>query len=178
MRRCCIAVALSLVVGSAVQTGASSLRPRQDKEEDDNKGLTLRACGTDEVSFDQQTDKKQHPTPQPTPGQALVFVVRPTGLGGKIQTKVAVDGVWMGVNRAKNYFFFALEPGEHYICSKAENRSVVALTVEGGKTYYIQQKIRMGLMKARNTLEVLDEQAGSKALGDSHLSTWSVKAKK
>jgi hypothetical protein len=38
------------------------------------------------------TDKKQHPTPASPPDKAMVYVIRPTGMGGKIQTKLAVDG--------------------------------------------------------------------------------------
>ena len=106
-----------------------------------------------------------------------MYIVRPTGYGGGIQSKVAVDGVWRGVNKGKNYFFFTLEPGEHFFCSKSENRSVMALTVEGGKTYYLQQKIRMGFNKARNRLEVIDEVEGKKALRDARLSAWKEKTK-
>ncbi|MBZ5684784.1 MAG: hypothetical protein LAP86_07095 [Acidobacteriia bacterium] len=49
-------------------------------------------------------------------------------------TKLAVDGDWKGVNRGNNYFYFTLEPGEHYFCSAAENHSVLTLKVEAGKT--------------------------------------------
>ena len=162
--------------GVAPPARSEGAGPSLQNEEDD-KALTAKACGAAEVNYDHDTDKKQHPTPETTPGQALVYVVRPTNYGGAIQSKVAVDGAWKGVNKGKNYFFFTLEPGEHFFCSKAENRSVMALTVEGGKTYYLQQKIRMGFNKARNKLEVIDERDGKKALEDSRLSTWKEKPK-
>ena len=164
-------------VVSCVLVGDLSAAQGVKQDEDDDKALIAKACGSVEVNYNHNTNKKEHPAPEPTPGQALVYIVRPTTYGAGIQTKVAVDGVWKGVNRGKNYFFFTLEPGEHYFCSKSENRSVTALKLEAGKTYYIQQKIRMGFNKARNRLEVIDEREGRKALQDSRLSTWTEKPK-
>jgi hypothetical protein len=47
--------------------------------------------------------------------------------------------------------------------------------VEAGKTYYLQQHIRMGVMKARNKLETMAEEEATKKLPDLHPSTWTVK---
>jgi hypothetical protein len=137
--------------------------------------LERRACPKVDVKFSADTDKTQHPLGEPKAGKALVYVVRPTMTGNKIQTKLAVDGEWVGVNRGHNYFFLQLEPGEHYLCSKAENKSVMVLTVEPGKTYYVEQKIRMGFMKARNKLALLSDAEGTKKLAKCHPSSWQQK---
>ena len=129
------------------------------------------------MDFSADTDKHQHPTPEPPAGAGLVYVIRPTLIGGAVQTKVAVDGDWKGVNRGNNYFYFTLDPGEHYICSQAENQSVLTLTVEAGKTYYIQQHIEMGFMKSRNRIELITNEEGAKKLAEAHLSTWQIKKK-
>ena len=134
MRRILLATTLSsLAFGGGLDARSTEATSQQGQEED--RALTAKACGAAEVDYNHETDKKQHPTPDPDSGQALIYVVRPTGLGGAIQSKLAVDGVWRGVNKGKNYFFFMLDPGEHYFCSKAENRSVLAFTVDAGKTY-------------------------------------------
>ena len=39
-------------------------------------------------------------------GKAMVYVVRPTHFGAAIQTKLSMDGNWMGVNMANSYFVF------------------------------------------------------------------------
>lgn len=142
-----------------------------------NKERELRACGTkdNEVNYVADTDKDQHPTGTQDADTALIYVIRSTKYGNKVQTKVAVDGEWKGVNRGNNYFFFKLPPGEHYFCSKAENRSILVLTVEAGKTYYLGQSIHMGLMKARNDIVVLDDAEGQKELAKANPSTWEVK---
>jgi uncharacterized protein DUF2846 len=137
--------------------------------------LEKRACPTADVKFKTSTDKKSHPTAEPPADKALVYVLRPTMLGNKVQSKLAVDGQWVGANRGHNYFFLTLEPGEHYFCSKAENKSVLAVKVEAGKTYFVEQRMKMGFMTARNHLALLSDQEGRKKLAKSHPSSWEQK---
>jgi len=150
---------------------------KEGSEESASKEIELKACGPKEkeVNYQADTDKKQHPTPEPPADKAVIYVIRPSMMGNKIQSKLAVDGEWKGTNRGNNYFSFTLDPGEHYFCSLAENHSVLKLDVAAGKTYYLQQHVRMGVMKARNKLETMSEDEGKKKLADAHLSTWQVK---
>ncbi len=101
---------------------------------EERKEYEAKGCGPKDAKHSASTDKKSHPLPTPPADKALVYVVRPTMLGAKIQSKLAVDGKWVGINRGNNYFFVSLDPGDHYFCSTAENRSVLKLTVEPGKT--------------------------------------------
>jgi hypothetical protein len=170
--------------GSPVADEPQQAQAKDQKDEGDENAAIAnpaefekKACGDTEVNFKVETDKKQHPTPPAPSDKAMVYVIRPTMMGNKIQTKLAVDGKWIGVNRGKNYFFFTLDPGEHYCCSQAENRSLLLLKVEAGKTYYLQQKIKMGFMKARNKLVLLDEAEGQEGLAKCHLAVFTEKAK-
>jgi uncharacterized protein DUF2846 len=142
-----------------------------------SKDLELKACGPKgkEAKYDADTDKNQHPTPDQPSDAALVYVLRPTMMAFGVQTTLAVDGEWKGVNRGNTYFFLVLPPGAHYLCSKAENRSVMTLKVEAGKTYFVQQHIEMGFMKARTKIDLMSEEEGREKLKDVHLSTWKVK---
>jgi hypothetical protein len=81
----------------------------------------------------------------------------------------------MGANRGNNYFFFSVEPGEHHFCSRSENRSLLTLHVEAGKTYYLQQKIDLGFWKARNEVVLLNEEEGKEGLAKCHLSIFEEK---
>lgn len=173
-----VAVAVfSLALGVSVASGQSQKEKEKEKDESADAQLTLKACGPKEkeVNYVADTDKSKHPTPEPPAGKAMIYVIRPTMMGNKIQTKLAVDGEWKGVNRGNNYFSFPLDPGEHYVCSKAENRSVVTIKVEAGKTYFLQQHIRMGMMKARNSVDLIKEEEGKSKLEKLHPSTWEVK---
>jgi len=152
-------------------------KQKEDSEEATSKELEIKACGPHEkeVNYSSDTDKSKHPTPEQPSDKALIYVLRPSMMGNKIQTKLAVDGDWKGVNRGNNYFFITLDPGEHYFCSESENHSVMKLNVEAGKTYYVQQHIRMGMMKARNKIEPMTDEEGKAKLASAHLSTWQVK---
>jgi hypothetical protein len=137
----------------------------------------LKACGPKdkEVKYAAGTDKMNHPAGEQTAGKALIYILRSGSWGAAVQTKLAVDGEWKGANRAHNYFFFTLQPGLHYFCSQAENRSVLVLTAEAGKTYYIEQEIHYFPLKPRNDLAIIDDTEGQNELAGAHPSTWKVK---
>ena len=150
---------------------------KEDSEPANSSDMELKACGPSdkEAKYVADTDKKQHPTGTAQPDTALIYVIRSTMFGNKIQTKLAVDGEWKGVNRGDNYFFFTVKPGEHYFCGRAENRAVLVLNVEAGKTYYLGQRIHMGMWKARTDLVAMNEADGQQELAKAHPSTWTVK---
>lgn len=152
---------------------AAQEKPRDTKET--QKQLEDLACGPSDVHQSVRTEKGPQTLPEQPADKALIYVIRPTHLGALIQTKLAVDTKWVGINRADNYFYFTLEPGTHYFCSQAENHSLLSLVVEAGKTYYLQQKIRMGIMKAQNDLQVLDAEEGKKGLAKCKLSVFEEK---
>jgi Protein of unknown function (DUF2846) len=133
------------------------------------------ACGPDSEKFKTETDKKSHPEPQVIADKAVLVVVRPTMLGNKVQTKFAVDGKWLGVNRGDNYFIVTLDPGTRQLCSQAENEAKTILNAEAGKIYFVQQHVKVGILKAENSLEILDEEKGRTALAKCHLSTYEKK---
>ncbi len=171
---------LVVVVSSAI---AVLIAAGQDKKKDKEKEvsadekLELKACGPKdkEVDFAAHTDKSKHPIGETSADKALIYVLRPSLMGNKVQSKLAVDGEWKGVNRGNNYFFFTLDPGEHSFCSKAENSNVLVLKVEAGKTYYLQQHVQMGFMKARTKIDPMTEEEGKKKLASAHPSTWEIK---
>jgi hypothetical protein len=107
---------------------------------------------------------KQHPLGEVNPDKALIYVVRPTSAAFGIKSFFLCDDEILGINRGKSYFFAHVEPGKHVFWSKSENVDALELEVKAGKTYYIQQRIRMGAFRARTKLEVLDEADGEKAL--------------
>jgi hypothetical protein len=162
-----LAVALLLTVGLVAWSAPAAWNgpnpqekadePAKDKEKEEKEEpqteadkakqeeMEKKACESLDTHYKTDTDKTQHPTPDAPADKALIYVVRPTMGGNKVQTKLAADGQFKGINRGNNYFFFTLEPGQHYFCSQAENKSTLSLKVEAGKTYYLQQKIKMGL---------------------------------
>ena len=133
------------------------------------------ACGPQDLKHETSTDKTQHPRPEIPAGKALVYVVRPTMWGNKVQTKFAINGEWVGINRGDNYFFVLMDPGVYNFCSQAENKVTARLALEAGKTYYVQQKIKVGFMKARTEMDLLDAKDGEEALAKCHPSHFELK---
>jgi hypothetical protein len=129
-----------------------------------------RGCGPDGVKFPTVTDSTQHPTPTAPSDKALIYIVRPSNAAGRIQTRLAVDGSWVGANYGNNYFFLTLDPGEHHFCSQAEDRNVLSLNLQAGKTYYLVQTVTTGMMKSRSTLQVITDLDGQESLTKSRLS--------
>lgn len=173
---CLMLFAVNVGYSQQTETKPTTSTPTSSMPMDKND-LRLKACGTEKVNYSAKTDKKNHPTPNAPADKAMIYVLRPTIIGLKINSKLAVDGNWIGVNRGKTYFFFSVEPGEHYFCSESENQDYLALTVEAGKTYFLQQKVEAGLWKARTNLVVMSDAEGRKKLEDVNLSVFEKKAK-
>lgn len=135
-------------------------------------GLDATACGPTSTKFTVTTDKTQHPIAPVSPDKAIIYVVRPSLVAKQIQTRLGVDGAWAGVNGGNTYFLLTIDPGAHAFCSEAQDRSVLSLTVEAGKTYYLQQKISTGMTKSTTTLQAVTEQEGRTGLMKANLSVW------
>jgi hypothetical protein len=98
------------------------------------------------------------------PDKALVYVVRPAHVGFAVKSFFLCDDEILGINKGDSYFFAQVAPGKHVFWSKSENVDALELTVEAGKTYYLQQHVQMGFGRARTKLEVLDDKEGKAAL--------------
>lgn len=83
-----------------------------------------------------------------TADKALVYILRPAFVGKVIKMWAFADEQFIGVTYGKQYTYALVEPGEHVFWSKSENVSGLRMTVEAGKTYHLQQKIRPGGWKA------------------------------
>lgn len=96
----------------------------------------------------------------PEPGKAIAYVVRPSPLGPLIRFNVFVDdqetASEMGWNRGSQYIYFNLEPGTRKIMSQAENLAELVVTAQAGDVVMIQQNTNMGIIMARNSLQVLE----------------------
>lgn len=128
--------------------------------------LVLTGCATSMPSSElmkQATASYQLPS-TPEIDKAVVYVVRPTRLGGLIRFNVFIDdqeaSSEMGYTRAGQYIYFNLAPGEHKIFSKAENWAETLVTVKAGDVVFIQQEPTMGIIMARNNIFKLDEHEG------------------
>lgn len=100
----------------------------------------------------------------PSPDRAMVYVVRPAGLGGAIRFNVFVDDKEptseMGYTRSSQYIYFDIAPGNHTILSKAENWAEMPVVANAGDVIYIEQTPSLGFIMARNSIARIDELPG------------------
>lgn len=100
----------------------------------------------------------------PEPGKAIVYVVRPSGMGGLIRFNVFVDdqeaNSEVGYTRSSQYIYFNLQPGSHKIYSKAENWAELQVNASAGDIIFIQQEPAMGIVMARNNIFKLEDYQG------------------
>ncbi len=96
--------------------------------------------------------------------QSRIIIVRPTIFGSAIRMKVREGIRAIGVTGPNSFLAWDREPGRASIVSNAENDDVLDLELEKGQTYYVQQHIRMGIVTARNQLELLPEEKGKNFL--------------
>ena len=127
--------------------------------------LALSGCATVPSPEAMRAATSSYQLPQlPEAGKAIVYVVRPNGLGGFIRFNVFIDdqepSSEMGYTRASQYIYFNLTPGEHKIYSKAENWAETLVTAKAGDIIFIQQEPSTGILMARNKTFKLDDYEG------------------
>lgn len=100
----------------------------------------------------------------PEAGKALIYVVRPSSLGGLIRFNVFLNdqepASEMGFNRGSQYIYFNVPPGDHKVLSKAENWAEATVSVKAGDIVFVQQDATIGIIMSRNTLMRLEEVPG------------------
>jgi hypothetical protein len=112
----------------------------------------------------QQATEHFHLPKKPAHGMAMVYVVRPSNLGGLFRFNVFVDDQQdaseVGYNRGEQYIYFEVTPGTHKISSKAENWAETVITAKAGETLFLYQESKIGFAIARNAIYPTSELEG------------------
>ncbi|WP_080406580.1 DUF2846 domain-containing protein [Burkholderia ubonensis] len=101
--------------------------------------------------------------------KAAIYVYRNESMGGAIKMPVTLDGQHLGDTAAKTYLYTEVEPGPHQLVSKAENDSTLNVDTVAGKIYYVWQEVKMGILYARNKLQLVDDTTGQAGVKESKL---------
>jgi hypothetical protein len=126
-------------------------------------------CGPDQTNFQVKREAHWHPTSAPEPGKALVYVFGDSELDntavhiGALNTRVGVDGDWVGAYGSKSYTYFSVAPGEHRLCASQQsslksrrdkNASAITFTAEAGKVYYFRTQPTPAALTGSTTTRV------------------------
>ena len=93
--------------------------------------------------------KAAPPVAGPSPDKALVYFMRPSGIGFAIHFQIWDSRELIGLAQAKSFFAYECDPGKHLFIGIAENKRGVEADLEAGKSYYVLTQVRMGAWKAR-----------------------------
>src|SRR6267378_7778121 len=103
------------------------------------------------------------------PGMANIYVYRNETFGAALKMPVVLDGKLAGETASKTYFLFEVAPGKHELISKGENDSVLAVTVQDGRNYFVWQEMKMGMLVPRTLLHLVDETTGRAGVAECKL---------
>lgn len=98
-----------------------------------------------------------------------IYIYRNESIGAAVKMDVEIDGKAIGETVAKSYFALEVPPGKHMLVSKAENDSILALDTVAGQNYFVWQEVQMGLLYARNKIQLVDEKTGKAGVAECSL---------
>ena len=96
----------------------------------------------------------------PTPGKAIVYIIRPSIMAAAIEMRLDCDSFFVGWINPKTYLFTVLDSGDHTFIAKSENKSTLKIHLDGGQKYYLEQDAKMGIMYARTKLRIITPEVG------------------
>jgi hypothetical protein len=107
---------------------------------------------------------------QPTTDKAGLYVYRNSAAGGMLKKKVYVDGVLLGETAPKTFFYKEITLGQHQISTQSEfSDNAITFQAEGGKNYFCQQYIKMGVFVGGANVKMVSEEEGKKQVLECNL---------
>jgi hypothetical protein len=106
----------------------------------------------------------------PPSDKAGLYIFRNSFLGQSVSREIYVDSVFIGKTANGVYFYLEIFPGTHTISTESEfGENSVMLEVEGGKNYFAEQYIKMGIFSGGAGIEMVDEKVGMQQVLDCEL---------
>ena len=111
---------------------------------------------------------------QPKSGYGVVYFYRESHFAGGALSYNVWDNqtqppVKMGSLSNGTYFFAYVKPGHHQFVVNGETQGAADFDVESGKTYYVQNRIDMGVWAGRPKLTEVTKNEGEKQIQDPEL---------
>ncbi len=113
------------------------------------------------------TAKKFSP---PAADKAGLYVFRNSFVGQALKKTVFLDGVVIGETANKTFFFKEVAPGSHKLSTESEfSDNVITFQAEGGKNYFAEQYIKMGVFVGGAGLRMVSEEEGKRKVLECNL---------
>jgi len=129
--------------------------------------LFLAGCASVPMASGEQDSKaKEFAT---VSDKANLYIYRNELIAAAIAMSVDINGRPVGQTAAKTYFQLLLDPGVYNLAAHAENDSLLSLTLEANKNYFVWQEVKMGFLSAKNQIQLVDEPTGQAGVAESKL---------
>ena len=105
----------------------------------------------------------------PPPDRAHIYVYRNESMGGAVKMELKLDGQPAGIMVAKTFALLPVRPGQHKLTSEAENTAELILAARPGEIIFVWLEVKMGILYARNKLQLVEPQVGAKGVLECNL---------
>ena len=125
--------------------------------------LLLTGCAASVQMASKEEDSALKNFTQPPSDKAGLYIYRNSIIGQAVSKEVYVDSILIGETANGVYFYLEITPGTHTISSESEfGENSAMFQAEGGKNYFAEQYIKMGIFVAGSGVEMVDEEVGMK----------------
>ena len=113
-----------------------------------------------------QDDPKTMNVPE---GKAIIYIIRVRDGNGMFRSVNKIDGIDLPTMGSRDFVYKVVDPGDHKIaCKGSTKESLMDVTAEAGKKYYVIQSVGMMVMSVYWTRLAMekDENKAQKILKD------------
>jgi hypothetical protein len=97
----------------------------------------------------------------PPAGQSGIYIYRNSFVGQALKKNIYIDGKLLGETANKTYFYTTVTPGSHQLSTESEfSDNALALQAEGGRNYFVEQIVKMGVFVGGAKMKLVSEQEG------------------
>ncbi|MCL1090660.1 DUF2846 domain-containing protein [Shewanella profunda] len=131
--------------------------------------LLLSGCATVPMAS-KEDDAKLKTFQKPADNKTGIYIYRNSFAGQALKKNIYINGEMIGESANKVYFYREVEPGEQTLSTESEfSENDLKVSTEGGKNYFFEQYIKIGVFVGGAGLQAVTDAEGMKNVQDCKL---------
>lgn len=128
--------------------------------------LTILVTGCASVPMEtKENDLAAKEFNKPADNQAGLYIYRNTAMGQALKKSVYLNDVLVGEAANKVFFYKLISPGNYKLSTESEfSNNSINFEAEGGKNYFVEQYIKIGVFVGGADLRMVPEEEGMAAV--------------
>ncbi|SCK25652.1 DUF2846 domain-containing protein [Vogesella sp. LIG4] len=119
---------------------------------------------------DPKVDAQLKTFASPPADKSGIYIYRNSFVGQALKKDLHLNGERVGETANKVYFYRQVNPGKQTLSTESEfSDNSIELITSGGKNYFVEQYIRMGVFVGGANLKQVDDEEGKKNVLESKL---------